>query len=278
VSKPNIARKVPQKAPISLKLYTLIFVNQLILHPALEKNIFTFIDDFSRYGYVYLLHEKSQSINALEVFVNECPGPFTKFLESHDVCAQYTMSGTPQQNDVAERRNKTLMEMVRSMISKSSLPKSLWIYARRTAVYLLNKVPKLDSRTVSGYFTGYPQKSKGYKFYYPNHSSKIVEMDNAKFLENGEVSGSVENQEQYLNNEQTPHEENNLPTQTSEPVGITLNKPARVRKSVIPDDYIVYLQETDFDIGIDNDHVSFLQAIKGDKSEMWIDAMKEELK
>ena len=31
----------------------------------------TFIDDFSRYGYVYLLHEKSQSVNVLETFVKE---------------------------------------------------------------------------------------------------------------------------------------------------------------------------------------------------------------
>ncbi|GJX36332.1 retrovirus-related pol polyprotein from transposon TNT 1-94 [Tanacetum coccineum] len=36
-----------------------------------EKYFITFIDDFSRYGHVYLLHEKSQSINALEVYVNE---------------------------------------------------------------------------------------------------------------------------------------------------------------------------------------------------------------
>ncbi|GJU88303.1 retrovirus-related pol polyprotein from transposon TNT 1-94 [Tanacetum coccineum] len=145
----------------------------------------------------------------------------------------------------------------------------------------------MDSRTIGGYFIGYPEKSKGYMFYCPNHSSRIVETSNAKFLEKDEVSGSAENQvvdineirdddpspmnvhksittpdvvpvfqnqEQYLNNEQIPHEENNLLTQTSEPVGIALNKPASVRKSPIPDDYIVYLQETDFDIGIDNDH------------------------
>ena len=36
-----------------------------------EKYFITFIDDFSRYGYVYLLHEKSQSVNVLETFVNE---------------------------------------------------------------------------------------------------------------------------------------------------------------------------------------------------------------
>ena len=36
-----------------------------------EKYFITFIDDFSRYRYVYLLKEKSQAINSLEVFVNE---------------------------------------------------------------------------------------------------------------------------------------------------------------------------------------------------------------
>ena len=36
-----------------------------------EKHFITFIDDFSRYGYVYLLHEKSQAVSALEIFINE---------------------------------------------------------------------------------------------------------------------------------------------------------------------------------------------------------------
>ena len=225
-----------------------------------ERYFITFIDDFSRYGYVYLLHEKSQSVDTLEVFVNEverqldrkvkivrsdrggeyygrydesgqCPGPFAKFLESRGICAQYTMPGTPQQNGVAERRNRTLMDMVRSMLSNSSLPKSLWMHALKTAVYLLNRVPskavpktpfelwtgrkpslrhlhvfgcpaevriynpherKLDSRTISGFFIGYPEKSKGYRFYCPNHSTRIVETGNARFIENGEVSGSLE--------------------------------------------------------------------------------------
>ena len=51
------------------------------------------------------------------------------------------MPGTPQQNGVAERQNRTLMDMVRSMINNSSLPKSLWIYSLKTAVYLLNRIP-----------------------------------------------------------------------------------------------------------------------------------------
>ena len=51
------------------------------------------------------------------------------------------MPGTPQQNGVAERRNRTLMEMVSSMMSYSSVPISLWGEALKTAMYILNKVP-----------------------------------------------------------------------------------------------------------------------------------------
>ena len=129
-----------------LKLDNLFVETLLTMHHNIgrEKYFITFINDFSCYGYIYLLHEKSQSVDALEVFINEVerqldrkakivrsdrggeyygrydemgqhPGPFAKFLEKRDIFAQYTMPGTPQQNDVAERRNRTLMDMVRSM-------------------------------------------------------------------------------------------------------------------------------------------------------------------
>ena len=139
------------------------------------------------------------------------------------------MPGMSQHNGVAERCNRTLMDMVRSMLSNSSLPISLWMEALKTAIYLLNRVPtktvpktpfkmwtgrkpslrhlhvwgcpaeariynshekKLDFKTISGYFIGYPMKSKGYRFYCPNHSTKIVETGNARFIENGEIRGS----------------------------------------------------------------------------------------
>lgn len=120
------------------------------------------------------------------------------------------------------------MDMVRSVLSNSSLPISLWMEALKTAVYLLNRVPskavlktpfelwirrkpslkhlhvwgclaeariynphkrKLDFKTISGYFIGYPAKSKGYRFYCLTHSTKIVETGNARFLKNCEISG-----------------------------------------------------------------------------------------
>ena len=45
-----------------------------------------------------------------------------------------------EQNSVAERKNKTLMEMVRSTMSYSDLPDSFWGYALETAVYILNLI------------------------------------------------------------------------------------------------------------------------------------------
>ena len=51
------------------------------------------------------------------------------------------MLGSLDQNDVAERRNRTLVDMVRSMLSNSNLPKFLWTDALKTAVYILNRVP-----------------------------------------------------------------------------------------------------------------------------------------
>ena len=56
------------------------------------------------------------------------------------------MSGTPRQNVVAERRNRTLKDMVKSMIARTTLPKSLWSETLKKIVYLFNKVP---SKTVT---------------------------------------------------------------------------------------------------------------------------------
>jgi len=71
----------------------------------------------------------------------QAPGPFAKFLQEHGIVAQYTMLGSPDQNGVVERRNRTLLDMVWSMFSSSKLPKSLWAKALKTTMYILNRVP-----------------------------------------------------------------------------------------------------------------------------------------
>ena len=66
---------------------------------------------------------------------------FKDHLLEHGILFQLTTPRTPQQNGVLERRNKTLLDMVRSMTSYSSLPISFWGYSLQTAVYILNVVP-----------------------------------------------------------------------------------------------------------------------------------------
>ena len=140
-------------------------------HSLCGKSFFvTFIDDFSRYGYVYLISHKSEALERFKIFKTEvekqlgkvikilrsdrggeyygkhgdlgqCLGPFAEFLQSCGIKAQYTMPGTPEQNGVAERRNRNLMDMVRNMISRTKLPQSLWGEALQTAMYILNRVP-----------------------------------------------------------------------------------------------------------------------------------------
>jgi hypothetical protein len=240
----------------------------------------------------------------------QAPGPFAKFLEENGIVAQYTMPGSPDQNGVAERRNRTLLDMVRSMIRSSKLPKSLWIDALKTAVYILNRVPtkavsktpfelfkgwkpslyhvrlwgcpsevrvynpqerKLDPRTISGFFIGYPEGSKGYRFYCPSHTTRIVESRNAKFLEYDQISGrdrslvidhtdipssSGTNLELDNDTSSDPMSVDNPTTDINNPIeeiprsaeidqverpNSILRRSNRERRSTIPSDYQVYL-------------------------------------
>ena len=150
-----------------------------------QQSFITFIDDFFRYGYLYLIHEKSQSLDVFKNYKAEVenqlskriksvrsdrggeyygrydgsgeqrPDPFAKFLEECGIVPQYTMPGSPTMNGVAERRNRILKDMVRSMISHSTLPQSLWGEALKTATYLLNRVPtKATGKTPYDLWTG----------------------------------------------------------------------------------------------------------------------------
>ena len=121
----------------------------------------TFIDDYSRYSYVYLMHKKSETFGKFKEFMAEAKKQLGKSLKTlrsdqggeyldtefkdhfleHGILSQVTAPGTPQQNGVAERRNRTLIDMVRLMMSYSSLPISFWGYSLQTAVYILNVVP-----------------------------------------------------------------------------------------------------------------------------------------
>jgi hypothetical protein len=114
----------------------------------------TFTDNFLRYGYIYPIKERSEALDKFKIFkaevinqhnikiklvrsnnrgeyygchtlYDQVPGPFARFLQENSIVAQYSMTDDPQQNGVAERRNRTLMNMMRSILSYSMLLISL---------------------------------------------------------------------------------------------------------------------------------------------------------
>ncbi|KAA0032046.1 gag/pol protein [Cucumis melo var. makuwa] len=71
---------------------------------------------------------------------------FQDYLIEHGIQSQLSTPSTPQQNGVSERRNRTLLDMVRSITSFAQLPDSFWGYALETTIYILNNV---SSKSVS---------------------------------------------------------------------------------------------------------------------------------
>jgi Integrase core domain len=115
-----------------------------------HKLFITFIENYSRYAYVYLISEKSEALNKLKKFKTEVenqhnlktkvvrldrggeyygrhtdlgqsPGPFTLFLQENNIVHQFSMPEDPQQNGVTEIHNHILMNMIRSMIYNTTL-------------------------------------------------------------------------------------------------------------------------------------------------------------
>ena len=105
----------------------------------------TFTNDYSRYGHVYLMKKKCEALDKFKEFKPELEKQLRRhikslrsdrgdeymsiefvffFLKERVILSQHSAPGTPQQNGVAERRNRTLLDMVRSMMSFSTFPLS----------------------------------------------------------------------------------------------------------------------------------------------------------
>ena len=74
-----------------------------------------------------------------------------RYLEAHGTIHKTTCSDTPQQNEVAERKNHHLLEVVRASLIEAHMPLSYWGHALTSAAYLINRVPSsnIDFRTPS---------------------------------------------------------------------------------------------------------------------------------
>ena len=202
----------------------------------------TFIDDYSRYTYIYFIKKKSEVLEKFKEFHSHvrnitgkpiktlrsdnggeyCSQEFKDFLKKNGIIHQLSVPHNPAQNGIAERMNRTIVESARSMLSHSHLPNEFWAEAVNTSVYLRNRSPttsvkdmtpyeclygrkpdvanlrvfgcvsyvhipenqrkKLDPKSRKLLFVGYPDGTKGYKFYDPI-GLKFIRSRDAMFVE-----------------------------------------------------------------------------------------------
>ena len=181
----------------------------------------TFIDDFSRYTKVYLLRNKDEALDKFVLYKAEVENQLgrkikrvrsdrggeylllNKFCEKEGIIHEVTPPYSPESNGVAERKNRTLKEMMNAMLVSSAAPNNLWGEALLSACFLQNRIPhkktqktpyelwkgfvpnlqylkvwgclakvllpdfkkrKIGSKTSDCMFIGYAQQSSAYRF------------------------------------------------------------------------------------------------------------------
>ncbi|GJR70081.1 ribonuclease H-like domain-containing protein [Tanacetum coccineum] len=117
-------------------------------------------DDFSRFSWVFFLATKSETSGILKKFITEVENQLNhkvkvirsdngtefknremdEFYKQKGIKKEYSVARTPQQNGVAERKNRTLIKAARTMLADSLLPTVFWAEAVNTACYVMNRV------------------------------------------------------------------------------------------------------------------------------------------
>ncbi|KAK8956512.1 hypothetical protein KSP39_PZI000036 [Platanthera zijinensis] len=199
-----------------------------------SKYYFLLVDDYSRFMWIYFLQTKDEAFTifkqfktyvenmldmSIKAFRSDRGGEFMsnefqKYCKEMGIRRDLTAPYSPQQNGVVERRNRTVMEMARSMMLANQMPKSYWAEAANVAVYILNrtctkatinttpyevlfhKVPsihhmrifgclayaytpahlrdKLDAKSTKYILVGYSEQSKAYRLFNPSTNTFCV--------------------------------------------------------------------------------------------------------
>src|ERR1041385_3676641 len=118
------------------------------------------VDDFSRYTWVFFLDDKSKVVKIFKSFAKRAQTEYElslkhirsdngtefknthieDFHDDHGFTHEFSAAYTPQQNGVVERKNRTLIEMARTMLAEYKTPIRFWAEAINTACHIINKV------------------------------------------------------------------------------------------------------------------------------------------
>ncbi|KAL0445606.1 UNVERIFIED_CONTAM: Copia protein [Sesamum latifolium] len=262
----------------------------------------TFTDDNSRYGYVYLIRYKSKAFERFKEYKFKVEnqtgrrikalrsdrgreylsGEFIDYLKKNGILSQWTPPGTPQLNGVAERRNRTLLDMVRSMMSFTKLPhpsgvthlrrlpscltwRHLRWYTRRLMRYglaSLHPTSLSDIRKKLGDITSmiHPRK-------------KIFISRNAVVLEKDFPTDSQLDEVLLEESSEAPQQNDATSFEPSVPTDGVLVLHRSTRESRPPERYgFVELTSR-----LDSDPRTYGQAMSDIDSDKWLEAMKSEM-
>ncbi|GJU87414.1 putative ribonuclease H-like domain-containing protein [Tanacetum coccineum] len=234
---------------LHMDLFGLTFVKSLM------KKMYCLVvtDDYSRFSWVFFLATKDDTSDILKSFITgvenlidqrvkviRCDNgtefknkEMNQFCERKGIKREFSVARTPQQNGVAERKNRTLIEAARTMLADSKLPTSFWAEEFNTACYVQNRVlvtkphnktpyelflgrkpalgfmrpfgcpviilntinhlGKFDGKADEGFFIGYSINSKAFRVF--NSRTRIVEENlHVQFSENiPNIAGSRPN-------------------------------------------------------------------------------------
>ena len=194
----------------------------------------SFVDDFSRKVWEYFLKQKSEAFDKFREWkllvenqtgkrikhlrtdngLEYCNNVFSQFCTKFGIERHMTYRDTPQQNGIAERLNRTILNKVRCMLSESGLDKKFWAEATATTCYQINRSPslsinfktpehmwtsrppkiahlrpfgcigyvhinqrKLEPRAMKAIFLGYPKGVKWYRLWLINERKVIISRD-----------------------------------------------------------------------------------------------------
>ena len=125
-----------------------------------SKYAVTFIDEYTKYAVVKYMTHKSQVLDKFKEYVAENGTPrtlrsdngaeytsskFKRFCRDSKIKQEFTVPETPQQNGVAERFNRTIVEMGRCLLIQAKLPKKYWVRALDTATHIRNLTVSANS-------------------------------------------------------------------------------------------------------------------------------------
>lgn len=222
--------------------------------PSGKRYFMTMIDDYSRFTEIFFLKDKSEVADKIEEYTQYVKNKFGRaptvirsdngreynnykvkqLFVKEGIRPQYTAPYTPEQNGVAERKNRTLMEAARCMLIDASMDNRYWAEAVNTANFLQNILPstaiektpyelwygrkasvdnlrifgcegytlipkekrrKLEDKSLLLTFVGYSTESKGYRML-DKETNRITISRDVKFDENYEMNIVKEKEKQ----------------------------------------------------------------------------------